>query len=91
MLHMRVKEIHCTLIFPPTDLRQEMKIRNCEVPDNDKCLERVRSPIDSNKLKVEMETQTNVPGSPLKSKLNLAYRRTKSVSISLNCMKSPPT
>lgn len=48
------------------DLRQEMKIRNCEVPDNDKCFERVRSPIDSNKLKVEMETQTTVPGSPLK-------------------------
>ncbi|KAJ4443911.1 hypothetical protein ANN_05698 [Periplaneta americana] len=73
------------------DLRQEMKIRNREVPDNDKCLERVRSPIDSNKLKVEMETQTAVPGSPLKSKLNLAYRRTKSVSLALNCMRNPPT
>ncbi|GFG29998.1 hypothetical protein Cfor_00590 [Coptotermes formosanus] len=48
------------------DLRQEMKIRRSEVPDNDKCLERVRSPVDSNKLKVEMETQTVVPGSPLK-------------------------
>lgn len=46
------------------DLKQE--IRNREVPDNDKCLERVRSPMDSNKLKVEMETQTAVPGSPLK-------------------------
>ncbi|PNF28726.1 hypothetical protein B7P43_G07775 [Cryptotermes secundus] len=73
------------------DLRQEMKIRKCEVPDNDKCFERVRSPIDSNKLKVEMETQTAVPGSPLKSKLNLACRRTKSVTLSLNCMKSSPT
>jgi hypothetical protein len=78
-------------LLPSTDLRQEMKIRNCEVPDNDKCFERVRSPIDSNKLKVEMETQTTVPGSPLKSKLNLACRRTKSVTLSLNCMKSPPT
>jgi hypothetical protein len=75
---------------PSTDLRQEMKIRRSEVPDNDKCLERVRSPVDSNKLKVEMETQTVVPGSPLKSKLNLACRRTKSVSFSLNCMKSSP-
>jgi hypothetical protein len=78
-------------VLPSTDLRQEMKIRKCEVPDNDKCFERVRSPIDSNKLKVEMETQTTVPGSPLKSKLNLACRRTKSVTLSLNCMKSPPT
>ncbi|KAJ9585354.1 hypothetical protein L9F63_002851 [Diploptera punctata] len=48
------------------DLKQEMKIRSRDVPDNDKCLERVRSPMDSNKLKVEMETQTAVPGSPLK-------------------------
>jgi hypothetical protein len=74
-----------------TDLRQEMKIRKSELPDNDKCLERVRSPIDSNKLRVEMETQTVVPGSPLKSKLNLACRRTRSVNFSLNCMKSSPT
>lgn len=48
------------------DLKQEMKIRRSDMPDNDKCLERVRSPVDSNKLKVEMETQTVVPGSPLK-------------------------
>ena len=71
-----------------TDLKQEMNIRNRDVPDNDKCLERVRSPMDSNKLKVEMETQTAVPGSPLKSKLNMAYRRSKSLGLSWNCMKS---
>ncbi|PSN57167.1 Nuclear distribution protein nudE-like 1-A [Blattella germanica] len=71
------------------DLKQEMKIRKRELPDNDKCLERVRSPIDSNKLKVEMETQTAVPGSPLKSKLSFAYRRSKSFGLALNCMKSP--
>jgi hypothetical protein len=49
------------------DLKQEMKIRNCVVPDNDKCFERVRSPIDSNGLKVEMEAQTTIPSSPLKN------------------------
>jgi hypothetical protein len=77
--------------LPSTDLKQEMKIRTSEMPDNDKCLERVRSPVDSNKLKVEMETQTVVPGSPLKSKLTLANRRTKFIGFSLNCMKSSPT
>jgi len=77
--------------LPSTDLRQEMKIRRSDMPDNDKCLERVRSPVDSNKLKVEMETQTVVPGSPLKSKLALANRRTKLLGFSLNCMKSSAT
>ena len=75
--------------LPSTDLKQEMKIRRSDIPDNDKCLERVRSPVDSNKLKVEMETQTVVPGSPFKSKRTLANRRTKSIRFSLNCMKSP--
>ena len=77
--------------LPSTDLKQEMKIRRSEMPDNDKCLERVRSPVDSNKLKVEMETQTVVPGSPLKSKLTLANRRPKFIGFSLNCMKSSAT
>nr|CAD7459702.1 unnamed protein product [Timema tahoe] len=48
------------------DLLQEMKIRGPQVPDNDKSLERVCSPIDSNKLTVEIQTQTGIPGSPLK-------------------------
>nr|CAD7444193.1 unnamed protein product [Timema bartmani] len=48
------------------DLLQEMKIRGPQVPDNDKSLERVCSPIDSNKLTVEIQTPTGIPGSPLK-------------------------
>nr|CAD7201908.1 unnamed protein product [Timema douglasi] len=51
------------------DLLQEMKIRGPQVPDNDKSLERVCSPIDSNKLTVEIQTQTGIPGSPLKNPL----------------------
>nr|CAD7415953.1 unnamed protein product [Timema poppensis] len=68
------------------DLLQEMKIRGPQVPDNDKSLERVCSPIDSNKLTVEIQTQTGIPGSPLKSKLNKAYRRTRDVGRALSCV-----
>ncbi|XP_067006153.1 nuclear distribution protein nudE-like 1-A isoform X2 [Anabrus simplex] len=48
------------------DLYHELKIRDKYIPDNDKCVERGRSPIDSNKLMVEIETQTAATGSPLK-------------------------
>ncbi|CAG2053023.1 unnamed protein product [Timema podura] len=68
------------------DLLQEMKIRGPQIPDNDKSLERVCSPIDSNKLTVEIQTQTGIPGSPLKSKLNKAYRRTRDVGRALSCV-----
>jgi len=77
----------CIIFLPSTDLRQEMKIRRSDIPDNDKCLERVRSPVDSNKLKVEMETQTVVPDSPHKSKLTQANSRIKCTGISFNCWK----
>ncbi|GLH10693.1 Uncharacterized protein GBIM_15607 [Gryllus bimaculatus] len=51
------------------DLAQELKIRDKddpEFPDNDKCLSSVHGSVDSNKLMVEMETQTTVSGSPMK-------------------------
>lgn len=62
------------------ELNRQLRLN---MPDNDKVLERVRSPtIDSNKL--SMETQTTNTTSPIKSKI----KRTKTVGSSLSCMNT---
>jgi chromosome segregation ATPase len=59
--HEEVRAVVQRLKDEARDLRQEIKIQNSEAPDNDKCFERVRSSSGSNRLKVEMETQTTAP------------------------------
>lgn len=67
-------------------MQQEMnRQRRQTMPDNDKVMERVRSPIDSNKL--SMETQTT-PASPMKSKEDKTHNRTKSFGQSFSCLSN---